>query len=221
MSWLYSRALVEAFSAATCSAGAPSAPSRSTPTPQAYLSPDRMTAFSRPSRFGMTFGPSTDIPGEDLLTWYRAGFLASRSALPVGGVASPAICGPRCCGSSERVSRGGSVPKTCNAVRSGEQSATLSHSDTLPGLGCCLPEALARCTIVPGGGWLPTPTATANHDAPSMQKWPAYRRYQDWTGGRTMAAHWEFLMMMPLGWTALEPLETGRFHEWRQQHGGF
>ena len=37
-------------------------------------SPDRMTAFSRLSRFGMTFAPLTEDRGEELLTWYLAGF---------------------------------------------------------------------------------------------------------------------------------------------------
>ena len=36
------------------------------PIPQAYCAPDKMTVFSRLSRFGMTFKPLTDIPGEEL-----------------------------------------------------------------------------------------------------------------------------------------------------------
>lgn len=80
MSWLFSRALVGAFSAGCSSAGAPSAPSSATPTPQAYLSPDRMTAFSRLSRSGMTFAPLTDDRGEDVLTWFLAVFPVRTSA---------------------------------------------------------------------------------------------------------------------------------------------
>lgn len=72
MSWLYSRELVVAFSAATSSDGARSALSSSSPTPQAFLSPDKMTEFSRPSRSGMTFGPLTEDLGEALLTWFLA-----------------------------------------------------------------------------------------------------------------------------------------------------
>ena len=63
MSWLFSQALVAEYSEATCSDGARSALSSGSPTPRAFLPPDRMTAFSRPSRFGMTFGPLTDTPG--------------------------------------------------------------------------------------------------------------------------------------------------------------
>ena len=43
---------------------------------------DRMTDFSRLSRFGMTFGPLTDDLGADVLTWFLAGFPAKTSAQP-------------------------------------------------------------------------------------------------------------------------------------------
>lgn len=82
MSWHYSRALVEAYSAANCSDGEQSARSSGKSIPQAYCSPDRMTATSRFSRFGMTFAPLTDDRGEDLLTWFRAGFPAKTLAQP-------------------------------------------------------------------------------------------------------------------------------------------
>ena len=72
MSWLYSRALAAEYSAACCSAGALSAPSSATPTPQAYSYQGKMTGFSRLSRFGMTSEPLTEDDGEALLTWYLA-----------------------------------------------------------------------------------------------------------------------------------------------------
>lgn len=70
MSYIFSRALVEEFLEANCSASEPSAPSKSNPTPQAYCSPARMTDYSRLSRFGMTYAPLTDDRGAALLTWY-------------------------------------------------------------------------------------------------------------------------------------------------------
>jgi len=42
--------------------------------PQAYCAPDKMTGFSRLSRFGMTYKPLTETRGEELLTLYRAAF---------------------------------------------------------------------------------------------------------------------------------------------------
>lgn len=72
MSWHYSRALVEEFLAATCSDGERSARLKESLTQQAYLFKDRMTAFSRLSRFGMTFAPLTEQLGVALLTWFLA-----------------------------------------------------------------------------------------------------------------------------------------------------
>lgn len=55
-------------------------------------------------------------------------------------------------------------------------------------------------------GW-PTPTETANHDAPSMRKWPAYARYQD-AVKRTTVRLWEWMMDFPNGWLDCTPSET-------------
>jgi len=81
MSWLFSQALVEEFLPDTYSDGAQSALSSGNPTQLAYLPPDRMTAFSRLSRFGMTFKPLTADRGEALLMSYLAAFPARTSAL--------------------------------------------------------------------------------------------------------------------------------------------
>jgi len=81
MSWHCSRALVAAFSAATCSDGARSVPSSSTPTPVAFYWPDKTTEHSRLSRFGMTSEPLTADHGEALLTWFLAASRARTSAL--------------------------------------------------------------------------------------------------------------------------------------------
>lgn len=105
MSWLYSQALVAEYLEGTCSDGAPFAPSSGNPTPQAYLPPDKMTAFSRPSRFGMTFAPLTDDRGEELLTWFREASRARTSALPEQGkglTGSAADCGEKWHGSFVR-----------------------------------------------------------------------------------------------------------------------
>ena len=74
MSWLFSQALVAAFLPASCLDGELSAQSSGSPTQLAYLPPDKMTAFSRLSRFGMTYKPLTESRGEELLTSYLAAF---------------------------------------------------------------------------------------------------------------------------------------------------
>jgi hypothetical protein len=66
MSWLFSQALVEEYLGENFLDGELSVQSSGKPIQQAYCAPDKMTDFLRVSRFGMTFKPLTDIPGEEL-----------------------------------------------------------------------------------------------------------------------------------------------------------
>ena len=105
MSWHFSQALVAEYLEATCSDGAPFAPLSGMPTPQAYCAPDRTTAHSRLSRFGMTCAPLTEDRGAELLTWYLAAFHAKTSAQPERVQASKASaveCGQKWPASSAR-----------------------------------------------------------------------------------------------------------------------
>lgn len=83
MSWLFSRALVAEFSAATSWAGAPSAPLNVMPMPQQFWRNDKMMEPSQLSRFGLTCALLTEDRGAELLTWFLAGFRARTSALQV------------------------------------------------------------------------------------------------------------------------------------------
>jgi len=76
MSWLFSRALVEEYWRENCLDGEQFAPLSGNPTQLAYLPPDKMTDFSRLSRFGMTYKPLTESRGEELLMSYLAAFPA-------------------------------------------------------------------------------------------------------------------------------------------------
>ena len=75
MSWLYSQGLVGAYLGDNFSDGEQSVPLNGSHTQLAYLPPDKMTAFSRLSRFGMTFKPLTEDLGEELLKSFREDFL--------------------------------------------------------------------------------------------------------------------------------------------------
>ena len=108
MSWLFSRVLVEGFSAGTCSAGGACAPWSARPMPPVFCWPDRMTGFSRLSRFGMMCEPLMDGHGEGLLTWFRAGFRVRTSAAPGKGLesrGSEVDCGRSLSGSLARWDR--------------------------------------------------------------------------------------------------------------------
>jgi hypothetical protein len=82
MSWLYSQALVAEYLGENFSDGEQSAPLNGNPIQQAYCAPDKMTDFSRLSRFGMTYKPLTESRGEELLTLYREGFPVKTLAQP-------------------------------------------------------------------------------------------------------------------------------------------
>jgi hypothetical protein len=81
MSWLFSQALVAEYLVANSLDGEQSAPLNGKPTQQAYCAPDKMTDFSRLSRFGMTYKPLTESRGEELLTLFREDFLAKTLAV--------------------------------------------------------------------------------------------------------------------------------------------
>jgi DNA (cytosine-5)-methyltransferase 1 len=74
MSWLYSQVLVEAFLEDTSLDGEQCVQSSGSSIPQAYCAPDKMTGFSRLSRFGMTYKLLEENHGEELLTLYLAAF---------------------------------------------------------------------------------------------------------------------------------------------------
>ena len=81
MSWLFSQVLVEEYLGDISLDGEQSVQSSGNPIPQAFCAPDKMTAFSRLSRFGMTFKPLTESRGEELLMLYLAAFLVRTSVL--------------------------------------------------------------------------------------------------------------------------------------------
>ncbi len=79
MSWLYSRVLVEEYLADISSDGEQSVQSSGSNTQLAYCALDKMTGFSRLSRFGMMYKPLTESRGEELLMSYLEGFHAKTS----------------------------------------------------------------------------------------------------------------------------------------------
>jgi len=80
MSWLFSQALVAEYLGESSLDGEQSAPLNGKPIHQAYCAPDKMTVFSRLSRFGMTYKPLMEHHGEELLKSYLAAFHVQTSA---------------------------------------------------------------------------------------------------------------------------------------------
>ena len=257
MSWLFSRVLVEEFLGESCLDGKPYAQLNGNPIPQAYLSSDKMTGFSRLSRFGMTFKPLMESRGEELLTLYLAGFHAKTSALPEKGQAlteNDPECGHTWRGSLAKFDPVLSSWKTAQPSLLedlGESSVIWPRSGMTANGQCWELPTLEHRTNVTGFGLWPTPTVCGNYNrkgasktsgdglATAVKTWPTPTAHNAKEGGfpseherktPTLAAQaggalnptWvEWLMGWPLEWTDLKPLETVKFQQWQQQHGGF
>lgn len=133
-----------------------------------------------------------------------AGSLAKPLALPRAGETTPQTSGPTCCASSPSSGRDGCWARTslASAWQALTGSApTLSERATPHGRSMLILRHTGDSASGGGSSSWPTPTAKANHDAPSMQKWPAYRAYQR-DVGRTTPLLWEWMMGFPRGWTA-------------------
>lgn len=233
MTWMISKALMQAYEnslcslgqeaeslEATCSDGEPSAQLNVMPTPQAYLSPDRMMDFSRLSRSGMTFAPLTATHGADVLTWYLADFPARPIPRQLLVETLQMISGRKCGGSWQMSLPGTYLPRTSSGAQSTERQKTSKRWVTKPEQ-FPLPRATwVQTTIGSDIGYLHTPTVTANYASPSMQKWPSCRAFVVAFGKPDPINH-EWLMGWPIGWGDLRSLETDKFQSWRLRHSPF
>ena len=217
MSWLFSQALVAEYLADTCSDGAPSAPSNGNPTQLAFLPPDRMTAFSRLSRFGMTFKPLTDDRGAALLTSYLAAFHVKPIPAQLREKMLQMISGRKCYGSWQMSLPGTFLPKTCKDAQSTARRTISKRWVTKQGLSRFQRQTWVLTTFGKGIGYLHTPTVTANYTSPSMQKWPSCRAFVAVFGKPSPTNH-EWMMGWPPGWTELRRLEMDKYQSWLQQH---
>jgi hypothetical protein len=167
MSWLFSQVLVEEFSEAICLDGEPFVRSNGSPIPQAYCAPDKMKAFSRVSRSGMTFAPLTEDRGEELLTWFRAGFPVKTFPQPEKvqeSTESEAECGPKWRGSFARFDLDSYSWRTHQCSLLG---GLTEYSETWPRWGSmrsgeCWERQTSelRTNETECGFWLGTPTAS-------------------------------------------------------------
>jgi hypothetical protein len=165
VSWLYSRALVEAFSEATCSAGALSAQWSATPMPPGFYAPAKTMAGLNRSLSGQMFAPSTADRGEELLTWFRVDSRAKTSASPARGLALMASALDS--GARWRALLATFDPGTCSwrtaqsslFGASGELFQTWPRSGMAANGQCWELPTLGPGTSENGFGLLPTPVA--------------------------------------------------------------
>ena len=165
MSWLFSRVLVEEYSAANSLDGKPSAPSNAMLTPQAYLWRDKTTDAWKRFPSGMTCEPLTDDRGEVVLTWFREGSHARTSVAPAKEpelTENEADSGRKCSGWFAKWERDSSSWKTpqCSLLAGLDVfSATWPRWGTMRNGVCLEREMLEHRTTENESGFWPTPTA--------------------------------------------------------------
>jgi len=247
MSFIYSRALVEASSQDKCSGIDAFVPSSGNPTHKLSSSPDKTTAAYRLSRFGMTCAPLTADRGAELLTSWLAGFHVRTSALPERAQASTGngqACGDTWRGSLARFDPASSSWRTVQPSLLGdsdELSVTWPRSGmTAAGLCWELPMLELRTRETASGLW-PTPVKFDAHMPGMMPKNGDTTRLDRFgkprkvlrdgrtasmgvsrlvislTGKLPTAQAFEALMLWPIGWTGLKPLGTAKSPSVRQQ----
>lgn len=228
MSWLFSRALVEAFSEASSLDGEPCAPLNVMPTPHKFSRNDKMMDSSSLSRFGLTCAILTEDRGEELLTSFLAGFPARTSAAPArepGSMESIPGFGASLPGSFARLDPSGSGWKTpLSSLFEGldEFSGTWPRWGSMRN-GVCWERMTSVSTISENGsGFWPTPNA-GDHKAgmsnsPNRQQSSLPRTVgivegvsEPGRSGGLNPTFPEWLMGWPINWTALKPLETAKY----------
>jgi len=136
-------------------------------------------------------------------TYFVGDSLVSSPAQPLEDGTTPLTSGPNSGGASVTRDQLGLSLKMYLGLAMTELSgcaAIWRHA----AIGCGRLKSILRhhseaADALVSSGW-PTPTAKANHDAPSMAKWPAYKLYHA-TAGRTTPRLWEWMMGFPAGWT--------------------
>ena len=230
MSWLFSQALAEEYSADTSLAGEQFAQLNVMPTPHKFSRNDKTMEFSDLSRFGLTCAVLTASRGEELLMSFLAAFHVRTSVRPVAARESTVTnldSGAKWQESSVRYDLSSHSWKThrCLLVEDLHWSSV-----TLPKLGMTASGAVfqqknvARLIREIAYGWsgerFATPQAR-DYRSGSLARWNDPRRSRnlnDQVGGLLNPPWEEWLMGWPIGWTELKPLAMDRFLEWQRQH---
>jgi hypothetical protein len=219
MSWLFSRALVEACLPRKCLDLQPSALLSWIGTADAVLYSDKMkVTLETHSRYGMTFVPLTENRGAGLLMLSLEDFLVRLTATPQQEKTQPMIFGWKCAEPWQMSLPGTSLPKTSAELQLTKRQTTLNRWVTKPKRFPLVRQTWVQTTYGKDFGYLHTPTTKANYCADSMQKWASCRAWKQVFGRATPEIH-EYLMGWPTGWSDIKPLETGKFQQWQQQHG--
>ena len=243
MSWLYSRALVAAYSGANSLDGEPCALLNVMHTPHPFWLRDRTMGTWSHSQFGLTYQPLTESLGGGLLTWYLAGFHAKTLVAPAAAKESTgqeAGFGEKWHESFAKFNPDTSSWKIRQLWLFGDSDESL---EIWPKWGlmlngeCWEATPLETRTIEPECGWLPAPI---KGDFRFFRHTVKGARNKKHIGhGQTHIVHeasehvllgdserilanpqfYEEIMSLPDSWTDLRPLETPKMQAWLNLHG--
>ena len=222
----YSQGLAEGYLVESCSDGKQSAQLNGTHTPLLCCAQDKIKEFSKISRSWMTCKHLPENLGADLLTWYRADFLAQ--IFPAQEEVKELKAKHQECGSTWRESLAKYDPDThlwktvqCSLLGDLESfSGTWPRSGTmLNGVAYLRPSLEPTMSATEYGWLLPTPTChnakEGAYPAEYTRKTPTLATH---VGGKIHPHFTEWMMAWPQGWTDLKPLETDKFQQWQQAH---
>ena len=242
MSWLFSQVLVEEYLADISLHGEQSAPLSGSNTQVAYCAPDKMTKFSRLSRFGMTYKPLTDALGEELLTLYLADFHAKTSQLQekeMDLTENDQECGEKWHGLLARFDQDSHLWRTvqCSLLEDlNESLQTLPQWGMTVGGELYLRQTLVQTTNENEFGLeqkketFPTPKAQDSrhalhrHNNLKDSHWKSNLGEvisAQVNGGHLNPTWVEWMMGWLLGWTDLKPLATDKCLYVQQLHGNY
>ena len=213
----------------------PDAPSRLKSIREKFSLRGKPTDVSRGSPSGMISKPSTENHGAEKSTSLREDSPVKTSAPPEKARESRAkdpASGQKWPASFAKYDPGSHSWKTPQLSLFGGLELFL---ETWPKWGmmqggeCSALAMLAHDTGVRGCGSLPTPQKSDVFPTSANCNFEQRRRqYNMLSQGEKIVGSiyphpvfYERLMLWPMAWTALQPLETAKFHKWRRSHGEF
>jgi len=240
MSWLFSQALAEEYSAGTSLDGERFAQLNVMPTPHKFWRNDKTMEHSDLSRFGLMCAVFKESSGAELLTSFLAAFPVRTFPEPAKALVSKEsdqVFGNKWQESSVRFDPDTSCWRTHLCLW---EEVLQWSSVTLPRWGLMLNgvvfqhQSAERPITATESGLVPTPRASmGSHGIAWCRARTGDHRHnlEDYLGWLHLQAggeevpglnacpsYVEWLMMWPSGWTDLKPLEMDKFREWLQLH---
>lgn len=230
MSWLFSRALVEAFSEVSSSDGEPSALLSVMSTAHSFWRRGKTIDASNLSLFGLTCAALTEARGEALLASFLQAFPARTSVQLAKAPESTESGRASSNTSSASFAKWNPSSSGWKTAQPSLLAESTSFSGKWPSWGSMRNgECFERPTlgsITSGracGSSLPTPSGVnggRNHTMGRVDEWGGSSNPLRGTviGSMCLPEFEELVMGWPIGWTELTPFAMDRFREWQREH---